>query len=79
MLCGSPSQEGRIVKNEKREPESPFLTVHEVAAILRVHKNTMVRHLERGLLPGIAFGTGTRKIWRCRRDEIMALGVPPKE
>lgn len=62
------------MKNEKRESESPFLTVHEVAAILKMHKNTVVRHLELGLLPGIPFGTGRRKIWRCRRDQIMGLG-----
>jgi len=57
-------------------PESPFLTIAEVASILRISRPTVLRRLEDGTLPGLNVGTDGRKLWRCRRDQILALGMP---
>ncbi|HTV81500.1 MAG TPA: helix-turn-helix domain-containing protein [Acidobacteriaceae bacterium] len=57
------------------EPESSFMMPLEVAKLLRLSPATVYRQLEAGVIPGIRFG----KVWRCRRDRVEALGLPPEE
>lgn len=54
--------------------DSPFMTVQEVAKVLRMSTPSVYKALEAGEIPG--FRVLSR--WRCRRDQIMALGLPPR-
>ena len=56
-------------KSSRQEPEplpSPFLTVHEVAAHLRVHAGTMYRIIKRGDLRALRVGGD----WRIDKEEL---------
>ena len=65
-----------------RKPgEQEILTLHEVAAYLRVHRSTIYRMIQNGQLPG-AFRVGTD--WRitryaldkCIQDQLQVSGKP---
>jgi len=61
----------RVVKPKppRQEPEplpSPFLTVQEVAAHLRVHAGTMYRIIKRGDLRALRVGGD----WRIDKEEL---------
>ena len=47
-------------------PNSPVMTVKEVAAYLRADENTVYRLARRHTLPGIKIG----RSWRFRREDI---------
>lgn len=51
----------------------PFMTVREVAELLRMSTPTVYKALESGDIPG--FQVLSR--WRCRREQIEALGLNP--
>ncbi len=52
----------------EQTPGSDFLTVDEVAKILRVHRRTIVQLLLSGQLPGFRVG----RQWRVRRSVLSA-------
>lgn len=62
------------------ETPEPF-TVVEVAARLRVHRNTILRHLDKGDFPGawrmpLDTGRGAWKIPQAAIDAFIARGTP---
>jgi len=48
------------------KPDHEFLTVPEVAALLRLEKITVQRMLARGEIPGFKIG----RLWRIRRSDV---------
>jgi excisionase family DNA binding protein len=57
------------VGSDDTENTPEFMTVKEVARLLRVGESTVSRLLNEGKLPGIY--TGNRQGWRIRRQDVM--------
>jgi excisionase family DNA binding protein len=52
---------------------SKLLTAEEVAEILRIKAKTVLDWAEKGYLPCITLGPGSRKLVRFKEDEILTL------
>ena len=48
-----------------------YLKCKEVAALLGVHQNTVMKWIRSGKLPAQRFG---EKLWRIRREDIEKMG-----
>lgn len=60
--------------------EQEYLTVQEVADILRVHRSTVQRLASTGQLPGtLMIRTAHRKTWRIPRSALLALEALPEK
>lgn len=59
-------------------PKEEYLTVEEVAELLRIHRNTVYRWCRTGTLKALRFGKGWR-IPRSALDEHIALSQPNPE
>lgn len=56
------------------DPEGPDLTATEVAARLRVHRETITRYIAAGLFPGsYRMKGGTRGQWRIPQTAVIAF------
>jgi excisionase family DNA binding protein len=58
-----------VILAEADLPE--FLTVAEVASLLRISKTAIYRLLEMGLLPHVRLGKGKRSPIRTRRSTLL--------
>jgi len=60
-------------------PAEALLTPAEVACLLSVHVNTVLRLAKASKLPAFPLPLSTqRKIWRFRKSDILSLGAPSK-
>ena len=59
-------------KSHSTHPESPYMTVQEVARFLRVHTMTVYGLLGAGKLAGIRT-MGVRGHWRISRETVLDL------
>jgi excisionase family DNA binding protein len=66
-------------KGHSTRPESPYMTVQEVADFLRVHTMTVYGLLGAGKLAGIRT-MGARGHWRISRETVLGLsnGASPE-
>ena len=61
-------------KNKKGISMSEFLTVKEVALLLRVDNSTVRRWIKRGVLAAVTLPhTGIRQVFRVRRSTLETL------
>jgi excisionase family DNA binding protein len=58
----------KIARSSAITVPSPVMTLHEVAAYLRVHTSTVYRLLKKDKLPAFKFGSD----WRFNREAIEA-------
>ena len=63
-------------KDRITHPESPYMTVQEVAEFLRVHAMTVYGLLGAGKLTGIRT-MGARGHWRIAREAVLGLSNGP--
>lgn len=56
----------------RRVAEDDILTAEEAARLLRVSTKTLLRHAREGVIPGVKVG----RMWRFRRDDLIALLSP---
>lgn len=54
------------------DPEGPDLTATELAARLRVHRETITRYIAAGLFPGSYRMKGPRGQWRIPQAAVIA-------
>jgi excisionase family DNA binding protein len=52
--------------------EHEYLTLQEVADMLRVHRCTVQRYLKRGAIEGSKLGTNGSSEWRIEREAVRA-------
>lgn len=52
----------------------PFVTPAEAAARLRLHKRTVYRLLEQGVIPGVKIG----KLWRIAEQDLTVEALSPR-
>lgn len=47
-----------------------LLTEHEAAALAKVHPRTIRRLIDRGILPAVNYGMGSKKIYRINAADL---------
>lgn len=55
--------------------DTEFLTVDEYATLLRVHRNTIMRMIEKGRISAFRIGKGKRSPYRIPKTEINQLAL----
>lgn len=55
-----------------RVPLDDVLTAEEAAQLLKVSTKTLLRHARQGVIPGVKVG----RMWRFRREDLLALLSP---
>lgn len=53
-------------------PLDDVLTAEEAAQLLKVSTKTLLRHARQGVIPGVKVG----RMWRFRREDLLALLSP---
>ncbi|MGE5609084.1 MAG: helix-turn-helix domain-containing protein [Bacillota bacterium] len=56
-----------------------MLTVGEAAVILGCSVQSVIRNIEKGRLPALDVGTGSRRFYRIKREDVDELKVQPAE